>query len=103
MLILSLNNSISLLFADPLRIMYLMLMENNVDCINEKAAMHKSVMIKLNDDCLINIFGYLSIKDRLVAERGKNFPQIFINTRKLKLKLIFKLFLIVIDVYLFIY
>ena len=35
-----------------------------------KAALQESPISKLNDDCLINVFKYLSIKDRIVSERG---------------------------------
>ena len=28
------------------------------------------LIFKLNDDCLVNIFRFLTIRDRLIAERG---------------------------------
>ena len=31
----------------------------------------ESPILKLNNDCLINIFKFLTIRDRLIAERGK--------------------------------
>ena len=30
----------------------------------------ESPILKLNDDCLVNIFKFLTIRDRLIAERG---------------------------------
>ena len=36
----------------------------------EKAAPEESSILKLNDYCLINVFKYLSIKERIVSERG---------------------------------
>ena len=37
---------------------------------DERAAPEESPISKLNDDCLINVFKHLSIKDRIVSERG---------------------------------
>ena len=41
----------------------------------------ESFVFKLNDDCLINIFSMLTIKDRIIAERGM-FIQPFFLTQK---------------------
>ena len=37
---------------------------------NEKAEPQESPISELNEDCLINVFKYLSIKERIVSERG---------------------------------
>ena len=49
---------------------------NNFHITNEKGEEEKGILLKnshisiLSDDCLINIFMHLSIKDRIVVERG---------------------------------
>ena len=35
-----------------------------------KATPQESSILKLNDDCLINIFKHLPVKDRISSERG---------------------------------
>ena len=36
----------------------------------KEATLQKSLISKLNDDCLINIFKFLPYKDRIIAEQG---------------------------------
>ena len=37
---------------------------------DEKSTLQGSPISKLNDDCLINIFKHLSLKHRILSERG---------------------------------
>ena len=45
---------------------------------NPENNLRESPIFKLNEDCLINIFKFLSIKDRIELEKGITFKIIFI-------------------------
>ena len=55
---------------------------------DEKATPQESAISKLNDDCLINIFRHLSIKERITSERGI-FVIIFFKVYVFKDKMIY--------------